>query len=51
MHGIYCGFMSHIIEVVLRHFYRHCYKGSLAVILCWRGLKSLVLAMDKQGEY
>jgi hypothetical protein len=39
------------VEVVLRYFHRHCYKGSPAVVLCWRGLKSLGLAIDEHGEH
>jgi hypothetical protein len=39
------------VKVVLRHFYRHCYKGSPDVVLYWRGLKSLGLAMDEHDEH
>jgi hypothetical protein len=40
-----------LVEVVLRHFHRHCYKGSPVVVLCWSELKSLVLTMDEHGEH
>jgi hypothetical protein len=39
------------VEVVLRHFHWHCYKSSPDVVLYWRGLKSLWLAMDDHGEH
>jgi hypothetical protein len=39
------------VEVVLRHFHRDCYKDSPTVVLCWSGLKSLGLAMDKHSEH
>jgi hypothetical protein len=39
------------VEVVLRHFHRYCYKGSLTVVLCWSGLKPLGHAMDEYGEH
>jgi hypothetical protein len=29
------------VEVVLRHFHRHCYKNSLLWFFCWRGYRSL----------
>jgi hypothetical protein len=39
------------VEVVLRQFLRHCYKSSPVVVLYWRGIKSLWLAMDEHGEH
>jgi hypothetical protein len=40
------------VEVVLGHFPRHCYKSSLAMVLCLkRALASWLLARDGHGEH